>query len=178
MDNIGKQNSDLEDKGFLSLPNEEETEEREFSREEMQMGFLSKRDALDGGEQVDAPIPRDHLSAENDEVVLAEIEEIPDYVEEVADMMLPVLQISISRGIVGGWDSKAKMPTKDFIEVEGADLEKAVKNAEESSIKRKLQRKEECMVYELIKKDISSQTEQERIIRDALIKRASRYCPN
>lgn len=174
MNNIGDQKSDLENKGFLSEPSEEEIKEREFSREEMRMEFLSERDALDGGEQVDAPIPRDHLSAENDEDVPAEAEEIPKYVEDVAKMMLPVLQISISRGIAGGWDRKVNMPTKDFIEVEGADLEKAVKNIHEPSLKRK----EECMVYELIKNEISTQTEQERIIRDALIKRASRYCPN
>lgn len=149
---------------------EEEIPELEFSRDSI--GFLPDGEALSGGEY-DIPEMR-NLSAENDEDVPVEAEEIPEYVEDVAKMMLPVLQISISRGIAGGWDSKAKMPTKDFIEVEGADLEKAVKNIHEPSLKRK----EECMVYELIKKDISSQTEQERIIRDALIKRASRYCPN
>lgn len=136
------------------------------------MGFLEEGEALSGGKYA---IPeRRYLSKENDEDVPVEAEEIPKYVEDVAKMMLQVLQTSISRGIAGGWDSKAKMPTKDFIEVEGADLEKAVKNIHEPSLKRK----EECMVYELIKNEISAQTEQERIIRDALIKRASRYCPN
>ncbi len=152
---------------WLGGPEVEETQ-RNKSLERDQFGYLPEGVGLDGA-KFEVPIPRDNLFEK--EEMIAEAEVVPEDVEGVAKMMLPIVKISISRGVEDGWDNEANSPTKIFIEREGADLEKAVKE-------RMPKRKEECMVYELIKNEIPAQNERERAVRDALIKRASQYCPN
>lgn len=152
---------------WLGGPEMEEVLTKEASEENL-TEQLKPGVGLDGTEY-DVPEPRESFEGKNKEF-LEDADIVPEYVEDVAEMMLPILEISISRGVEEGWDDKTNSPTVKFIEIEGADLEKAVS-------KRIPKRKEACIVYELLKNKVPAQKEREQIVRDAILERASLYCP-
>ncbi|MEK7569246.1 MAG: hypothetical protein AAB497_04015 [Patescibacteria group bacterium] len=132
--------------------------------------------ALDGGEQFEVPIPRNHLIKENAEEVIEEATPIPKHLELAAKTVLPIFMDSVSRGAAEGWDTTTKGPTKKFIEVEGSSLEKIVTESATGW-------REDCIVYDILRSEPTPErndreNDREIAVKNALIKRASRYCPN
>lgn len=123
--------------------------------------------ALDGGERFEAPTPQKHFEAMGNEKVIEEIEVIPEHLEKVAKIVLPILKNAISRGAREGWDTATDKPSKLFVETEGADIEKTVKD-------RAPGWKEAGTVYDLLRSEpFPLQNEREVKMKAALLERAS-----
>lgn len=118
------------------------------------------------GTQFEIPVPRNHIT-EKDEVV-EEAETIPEHLEKVAKIVLPIFMDAISQGAREGWDTNK--PSELFVERVGADIEKIVKD-------RAPGWREECIVYDILRSEpVPAQNEREQAMKTALLKRASRSC--
>lgn len=117
-----------------------------------------------------AYIPHKNSKETPKDEVITKIKAIPEHLVKTAGIVLHVLTDSIFRGVRGGWDNKKNIPDERFIEIEGADLEKAVK-------KLATKWNEDCMVYDILRSEpMPNLTNQEIAIKAALLKRASRSC--
>lgn len=120
------------------------------------------------GTRFEVPVPRNNI-LENTEII-EEAETIPEHLEKVAKIVLPVFIDSISRGATEGWDTTTNSPAEKFIEVEGASLEKIVRE-------RATGWREDCTVYDILRNEPTPiQNDREIAVKNALIKRASRSC--
>lgn len=122
---------------------------------------------LDGDEYTEV-IPSKNLSAE--EEVIEEAISIPEHLEEASKTALSFLTDAILQGAREGWDTKNGKPDGDFIEKQGAEIEKKVKALATGW-------KEDCIVYDLLKSEpMPTLSSRERSVRDGLLKRASHSC--
>lgn len=122
---------------------------------------------LDGDEYTEV-IPSKNLSVE--EEVIEEAIIIPEHLVEASKTALSFLTDAISQGAREGWDTKNDKPDGNFIEKQGAEIEKIVKALATGW-------REDCVVYDLLKSEsMPMLNNRERAVRDGLLKRASHSC--
>lgn len=121
------------------------------------------------GDEYEEVIPSKNLSVE--EEVLEEATIIPEHLEKVSKVALSFLTDAILQGAREGWDTQKDKPDENFIEQQGAEIEKIVKALATGW-------KEDCVVYDLLKSEpMPTLSNRERAVRDGLLARASRSCP-
>ena len=92
-------------------------------------------------------------------------------ISKVSKVALSFLTDAILQGAREGWDTQKDKPDENFIEQQGAEIEKIVKALATGW-------KEDCVVYDLLKSEpMPTLSNRERAVRDGLLARASRSCP-